>query len=364
MSSQPTSRREHDDYRAIIVKALADRLAEAFAEWLHRARAPRVVRAGRAARRRGAAARALPRHPARVRLPGLPRPQREGEALRPARRARRGARADRELRDDARRGGQRYLPRAPRRALLRGGPDRARSARGLRGSKRGIRATSRAVVAIKSLVASALLALLFVPAALADNPTVKIDRGRPGVGDAGAADGRATSASAGAAATTNAAKLTGTGVPRLRPEGVRSRRHRARERELREPARGRPGLARLAGARVGRRRAAPTSRARSSRRSPAVSSTSSSAGPEHRGGEGGAARLPEGRQRSAPPTARRSPCGRRAARLRCCSDFVFFGNGRLEYSLNVDAPARYRQQLVPFEADMARILVKRGARPE
>src|SRR5262249_10846121 len=26
---------EHDDYRAIIVKALADRLAEAFAEWLH-----------------------------------------------------------------------------------------------------------------------------------------------------------------------------------------------------------------------------------------------------------------------------------------------------------------------------------------
>jgi len=28
--------REHDDYRAIMVKALADRLAEAFAEWLHR----------------------------------------------------------------------------------------------------------------------------------------------------------------------------------------------------------------------------------------------------------------------------------------------------------------------------------------
>ena len=27
---------EHDDYRAIVVKALADRLAEAFAEWLHR----------------------------------------------------------------------------------------------------------------------------------------------------------------------------------------------------------------------------------------------------------------------------------------------------------------------------------------
>ena len=27
--------REHDDYSAILVKALADRLAEAFAEWLH-----------------------------------------------------------------------------------------------------------------------------------------------------------------------------------------------------------------------------------------------------------------------------------------------------------------------------------------
>ena len=26
---------EHDDYTAIIVKALADRFAEAFAEWLH-----------------------------------------------------------------------------------------------------------------------------------------------------------------------------------------------------------------------------------------------------------------------------------------------------------------------------------------
>jgi hypothetical protein len=46
------------------------------------------------------------------------------------------------------------------------------------------------------------------------------------------------------------------------------------------------------------------------------------------------------------------------------SDFVFIGHGRIEYSLNVVAPARYRPQLVPFEADMARILVKRGARPE
>ena len=39
---------EHDDYRAIIVKALADRLAEAFAEWLHLRVRARVVRTGRA----------------------------------------------------------------------------------------------------------------------------------------------------------------------------------------------------------------------------------------------------------------------------------------------------------------------------
>ena len=49
-SSAPTSspRRfeaEHDDYRAIMVKALADRLAEAFAEYLHERGPPRLVRA-------------------------------------------------------------------------------------------------------------------------------------------------------------------------------------------------------------------------------------------------------------------------------------------------------------------------------
>jgi hypothetical protein len=36
----------------------------------------------------------------------------------------------------------------------------------------------------------------------------------------------------------------------------------------------------------------------------------------------------------------------------------------MEYSLNVVAPIRYKPQLVPFEADIARILVKRSARPE
>ena len=61
-----------DDYRAIMVKALADRLAEAFAEWLHR----EVRRAWYAPEESlepdDAHRRALPGHPARVRLPGLP----------------------------------------------------------------------------------------------------------------------------------------------------------------------------------------------------------------------------------------------------------------------------------------------------
>ena len=42
------------------------------------------------------------------------------------------------------------------------------------------------------------------------------------------------------------------------------------------------------------------------------------------------------------------------------SDFVFFGRSRLEYSLNVVAPARYSPQVLPFEADMARMLVRRA----
>ena len=38
----PSSRRDHDDYNAIMAKALADRLAEAFAEIPPRARPPRL----------------------------------------------------------------------------------------------------------------------------------------------------------------------------------------------------------------------------------------------------------------------------------------------------------------------------------
>lgn len=51
----------------------------------------------------------------------------------------------------------------------------------------------------------------------------------------------------------------------------------------------------------------------------------------------------------------------RGSTAKVVSDFIFIGNGRLEYSLNVFAPARYLPQLVLFEADMARLIVKRGA---
>ena len=80
--------RANDDYSSILVKALADRFAEAFAERLHE----RVRRefwgyaADESLRARGADRRALPRHPPGARLSGPARPHREGHALPPARR--------------------------------------------------------------------------------------------------------------------------------------------------------------------------------------------------------------------------------------------------------------------------------------
>ena len=79
--------REHDDYNSILTKALADRLAEAFAEYLH-AQARRdwgYGRNGKALQRR-ADRRKVPRHPPRPRLPGPTRPHREADAVRAARR--------------------------------------------------------------------------------------------------------------------------------------------------------------------------------------------------------------------------------------------------------------------------------------
>ena len=86
------SRREHDDYNAIMVKALADRLAEAFAECLH-ARARREW--GYGADERLTNEDLIDERYRGIRpafgYPGVPRPHREGHAVRAARRAERPA---------------------------------------------------------------------------------------------------------------------------------------------------------------------------------------------------------------------------------------------------------------------------------
>ena len=109
---------DHDDYNAIMVKALADRLAEAFAEWLHQRGPARVVRVGAGDDGRRPARRTLPRDPAGVRLPGLSRPHSEGDAVRAAGRPERRHRPHRALRDDPR--GERFglVLRAPGGSVL------------------------------------------------------------------------------------------------------------------------------------------------------------------------------------------------------------------------------------------------------
>ena len=100
-----------------------------------RAGAPRILGLcpGRGAGQRVADQGGLPGHPAGAGLPRLPRSHREAHAVRPARRGEhRGDPAHRELRDDARRGGERVLLLAPRGALLRRGQDRPRPGGGLR----------------------------------------------------------------------------------------------------------------------------------------------------------------------------------------------------------------------------------------
>ena len=130
---------KHDDYNAIMLKALADRLAEAFAERLHE----RVRRefwgyaADERLAERAADRREVPRHPPGARLSGVPGPHREGRAVRAARRrAQRRHAADRVLRDAADRRGVRLLPLAPGVELLRRRQDRARPGRGLRAARR------------------------------------------------------------------------------------------------------------------------------------------------------------------------------------------------------------------------------------
>ena len=74
--------REHDDYNAIMSKALADRLAEALAEMLHKkAREDWGFGREREARLRRSHRGEVPGHPARLGLPQLSRPHREGSPV-------------------------------------------------------------------------------------------------------------------------------------------------------------------------------------------------------------------------------------------------------------------------------------------
>ena len=93
---------DHDDYSAIMAKALADRLAEAFAERLHQvARRDWGYGRGEQSDRRRADRGEISRHPPGPRLSGLPRPHREADPLRPAgRRAVGGHSADRDVGHD------------------------------------------------------------------------------------------------------------------------------------------------------------------------------------------------------------------------------------------------------------------------
>ena len=128
--------RDHDDYHAIMVKALADRLAEAFAEYLH-AEARRDWGYGAderlspedlaAEKYRGIRPAfgypACPDHTEKLKLFHL-LGARERRAV-----------ADRELRDAAGRQRQRPLPREPARPLLRRRAPRRRPGRGLRAAE-------------------------------------------------------------------------------------------------------------------------------------------------------------------------------------------------------------------------------------
>ena len=85
-SSPRRSRRDGDDYGAIMVKALADRLAEAFAEWLHEQSRRAWYAPDEQLGVDELVGGALPRDPAGVRLSRVPRPLGEGATLHAPRR--------------------------------------------------------------------------------------------------------------------------------------------------------------------------------------------------------------------------------------------------------------------------------------
>ena len=139
----------HDDYSAIIVKAIADRLAEAFAEYLH-AQARKDWGFGDALSNDDLIDEKYPRHPSGVRLPGVPGSQREGPAVRAARRAVAGPGPHRVVRDDAGGVGQRPVLRAPAVEVLRDPAHRPGPGRRLREAQGHERRRRRALAAARA----------------------------------------------------------------------------------------------------------------------------------------------------------------------------------------------------------------------
>ena len=136
--------KQHDDYRAIMVKALADRLAEAFAEYLHaRVRREWGYGATEVADERRSDCGEISRHPAGVRLSRVPGSHGEDQAVRSARSRARRHQADRKLRDDAGGQRQRHLSQPSAGALLHARPHRAGSARRLRRTEATARGRDR-----------------------------------------------------------------------------------------------------------------------------------------------------------------------------------------------------------------------------
>ena len=122
----------HDDYNAIMVKALADRLAEAFAAYLHAQARARVGHRTERLTPDRCDRRASPRHPARVRLSRrVPTTARSSSCSICSTRRAVGIDADRARGDDAGRERQRPVLRPSAGALLHGRTARRRPDRQL-----------------------------------------------------------------------------------------------------------------------------------------------------------------------------------------------------------------------------------------
>jgi hypothetical protein len=124
-----------DDYRAIMVKALADRLAEAFAEWLPPLGPTLLVRARRRPAGHGAHPGAVTGASGRRSATRPARITREAHVVRPAGRTRPRHGPHDELRDDTRRDGGGRLLRPPAGSLLQRGSAGQGSGRGLRAAQ-------------------------------------------------------------------------------------------------------------------------------------------------------------------------------------------------------------------------------------